>query len=247
MYYHLKIQTKFDKILSKEKIMKLSDFNFSDYIDAIQKEPEIINYGNAYLRHDKCRDCKGSSEYYSVFGEEIAEAKFDTEEQAKEYLLSHGYQYMLDGAMYRWINLEKHAHYEQNETLRKAIHNGRDRASKNFLDFLEQNYKKVFVRYGAVPESGRSYNFRDNYQEAGVSVYQAFETEAGYIIIPTGFTLFNFLDSDTPCYLVSGKELSEHGGDDEVLLSECKIIRPIKKVYELHAFLFNQIKKEQKN
>ena len=75
-------------------------------------------------------------------------------------------------------------------------------------------------RYGPVPDSGFSRNFRDDVRERGVSLMQI---EGGGIDAGT-FKMFN---SDRPKYLVDGFLLSVSGSDGEPLIIGAQNIRKI--------------------
>ena len=76
------------------------------------------------------------------------------------------------------------------------------------------------MRFGEIPEGGRSYNYRDERQEEGLSVYDAmFDENGSYMIIAgNGYLRFGAATySNRPAYKVSGKLVGE-GTDGEPLL-----------------------------
>ena len=110
----------------------------------------------------------------------------------------------------------------------------RERAAK--IECVSKG-RRAFVRFGPVPESGRSFNHLDNRLEAGVSVYAAWitphkvwidatdETGVGYIV---------FGDAEgRKLYEVSGALLDERGGDDEPLLANATTVGLAPQAYEV--------------
>lgn len=86
-----------------------------------------------------------------------------------------------------------------------------------------------YLRYRRPPESGRSYNARDDIYEAGVSVYRAYRLGDRYVIDLTGHdpvsSLFISQTNGDP-YLVTGENIGT-GADGEPLLRHVRIIKPI--------------------
>ncbi len=87
--------------------------------------------------------------------------------------------------------------------------------------------KLIFVRYGPIPESGKSTNRLTEEQEGGVSVYEAIERDGRVqIIVPSmtygvHVTLSGFVGQ--PAYIVEG-EVVGYGSDGEPLLANCRIV-----------------------
>jgi len=84
----------------------------------------------------------------------------------------------------------------------------------------------MYIRFGAVPETGYSWNAATDTAEAGVSVYRAWwagsdrdvvtievATDAAYVG-GVGTGLF-----ERPVYIVTGDLLPERGGDGELLMA----------------------------
>ena len=96
------------------------------------------------------------------------------------------------------------------------------------------------MRFGALPEDGRSRNALTGELEAGVSVYEALERDGAHqILLPrlrpesvgTLGMCFNTAQGlsgqvNHPLYLVGG-ELAGTGSDGEPLLKNCKILQRI--------------------
>jgi len=113
----------------------------------------------------------------------------------------------------------------------------------DFLDFLEKNAEKTYLRFGLVPESGRSFNFRDNFLEKGVSVYAAYKFEGKYIVNPRNIFTFTSYFGSKKAYEISGNELSTLGSDDEPLLENAKIVKSIKNdsIIDILGFAYKKI------
>lgn len=79
-----------------------------------------------------------------------------------------------------------------------------------------------FVRFGKLPEAGRSWNHRDNHYEAGVSVYPARKTKAGYWIDLAGIDAVSamFIQTAGELYEVNGTPIGT-GSDGEPVLADC--------------------------
>jgi len=95
---------------------------------------------------------------------------------------------------------------------------------------LEATAKRVFVRFGTLPNSGRSYNYRDNKYESGISVFNALLLHNGQVIVKpnTNYelgSLFTLMDRDA--YIVEGEVIGT-GSDGEPLLRNAKIVRKLK-------------------
>lgn len=101
-----------------------------------------------------------------------------------------------------------------------------DRVEKEMKERIK-NGEHGYVRYGNIPESGKSYNYRDGFYEIGVSVYRAvFFNDRSYTILhTTPFELFGtFAYSGRPLYRVWGEEVGT-GSDGEPVLKVIKAIR----------------------
>ena len=90
--------------------------------------------------------------------------------------------------------------------------------------------KRIFVRFGELPQDGKSLNHLTGKYENGVSVYDAIRDKQGiHIILPslTGsacVSLSGCLDKSS--YQVIGIIVGR-GSDGEPLLSNCKIIKEL--------------------
>lgn len=77
-----------------------------------------------------------------------------------------------------------------------------------------------FIRFGDIPEGGRSYNHRDNRPETGVSCFDAeFAADGRYRLILTPVLEVSFLAvADRPAYRLYGERIGT-GADGEPLLT----------------------------
>ena len=102
-------------------------------------------------------------------------------------------------------------------------------ALKNKIAERRKTGEKGFLRFGNIPKNGRSYNFRDNFYENGVSVYNAlFYPNGEYEIIPkNNIQLLGSINYSTrPAFRVWG-EITGTGSDGEPVL---KNILKLKKI-----------------
>ena len=86
--------------------------------------------------------------------------------------------------------------------------------------------EKGFIRFGAIPASGRSINFRDKTQEAGVSVFDAEFTKSGaYRVIVNDVLKVSYLTvMQRDAYRVYGDIIGQ-GADGEPLLNVKKAVK----------------------
>lgn len=83
-----------------------------------------------------------------------------------------------------------------------------------------ENGEKGYIRFGDIPESGKSYNYRDNFYEEGVSAYHAiFYSDGDYeILAHNPFEMYGMrLYSNRPVYRLYGEEIGT-GSDGEPIL-----------------------------
>ena len=84
----------------------------------------------------------------------------------------------------------------------------------------------MYVRFGNLPEGGRSWNDEAEEYEAGVSVYraewQSSDKDIICVTVPADHCIFTVRQvEDRPVYIVTGDLLDERGGDGEPLLTNC--------------------------
>jgi hypothetical protein len=84
----------------------------------------------------------------------------------------------------------------------------------------------MYVRFGALPEGGRSWNDEAEDWEAGVSVYaaewQSTDKDIICVSIPTEGCVGTINGvQNRPVYIVTGDLLDECGGDGETLMANC--------------------------
>jgi|GEM_PF-5215923 len=109
---------------------------------------------------------------------------------------------------------------------------------KELFNKLDTHY----IRFGCLPEGGKSYNFRDKFFEKGVSCYRAIKYRNIYVIDDevNPFTMLDYRENKQG-YEITGKLLeNEKGSDDEPLLTDCKIVKEIKEenIYTLKEFIY---------
>lgn len=127
----------------------------------------------------------------------------------------------------------------------------KDKLPKEYLDaingyldgnnLMESNLKK-YVRYGDLPEDGKSKIHRGDAiigKEEGVSVWNAKEVDGVYFpCMPENPNddciadfFYDLLTTNKPIYVVTGDELPERGTDGEPLITNAKIVKEITKDY----------------
>lgn len=103
-------------------------------------------------------------------------------------------------------------------------------AAKAASDKKWLSARPCFVRYGRLPQSGRSTNHIDGTPELGVSVFRGLLLESGEArAIPGNHVeqVSMHLIMDRPLYLVEGKEVGV-GADGEPVLVDAIIVREVK-------------------
>lgn len=207
--------------------------NFNLYNLAMQNTKEItnINKGIISVSFVKVTSSNGYFEGYSYKINGVENRK-KTLDEVKAHLNDLGY------------HLEKSSfnQYEfKNDVLANAyamkmkdiqeyndgIKNARKDIRNKTKEFLFGNYEHTYIRYGLIPESGKSYNFRDKRLENGVSVYDAVEVKGKYYIDVVGsiFTYGGLQNKDV--FEVSGNMLDTKGSDGEQLLNNVEIVKKI--------------------
>jgi hypothetical protein len=77
-----------------------------------------------------------------------------------------------------------------------------------------------FIRFGAVPENGCSWNSRDGIAEPGVSVYPGWKLSGRRYVADLRDCCFSAMWLwDRPAYIVTGDVLDERGSDGEPLIA----------------------------
>ncbi|GAB3817602.1 hypothetical protein GCM10027605_68570 [Micromonospora zhanjiangensis] len=92
----------------------------------------------------------------------------------------------------------------------------------------------MYIRFGALPEGGRSTNAETDELEAGVSCYRAEWQDADRdvicVYVPSDICIgtINQID-DRPVYIVTGDLLDTVGGDGEPLMTGCtaELVGPV--------------------
>ena len=102
-------------------------------------------------------------------------------------------------------------------------------ADKENEEAIKRNAKgeKGFIRFGEVPRSGKSYNYRDNFFEKGVSAYHAiFFPDGSYeVLYHNPFEMFGAHSySSRPAYRLYGEEIGT-GSDGEPVLNVNRAVK----------------------
>jgi hypothetical protein len=87
----------------------------------------------------------------------------------------------------------------------------------------------MYIRFGGLPEDGRSWNDDLQQHEPGVSVYraewQSSDRDIVCVEVPRGAEIGTVdLVADRPVYVVTGDLLGWRGGDGEPLLTNCRVV-----------------------
>lgn len=106
-----------------------------------------------------------------------------------------------------------------------------ENSEKEKSDKKWRNAKNVYLRYGKIPESGKSKNYTDNIDELGVSVFlgQILENGEARIITNHNFQVGTLLVGgirNRPLYIIEGDEVGT-GSDGEPVLVNAKAF-PVK-------------------
>ena len=226
--------------------------NFEEYRNlyekATQERPDIfkLNTGIAMIKHMSWCD-----KDYTVSINRVV-SKFPTKEEAEEFIFSKGYTIpcpSLAGYEKKIMNPEIRAEYEKTQQTIEEIETATVKLTNIIFDIVKLTGKKTYIRYGLIPESGKSYNFRENISENGVSCFEAYKLGKDYIIDVAGgyFTFLGYAGSKT-AYEITGEELLEKGSDGEPLLKDAKIIKKIRKtngVYDIKSWIPTVFEKEE--
>jgi hypothetical protein len=156
---------------------------------ALQDEAAYPNVTYMYKGEElKITDSVGTRTVYEIFGNEERH-RFDSKNIAVEYLNDKGYFYDSAGSYYPvsvYINPQKNKEYSEAYNATKEhnenILNARRELLSSFIEYLADNYPVCYVRFGEIPNDGKSYNTRDEYFEDGVSVFKAYNVNDVYVI-----------------------------------------------------------------
>lgn len=223
-----------------KKLLNFVNENYSLY-NAARKDtreyPE--NNGIASLSYEKGYTSKGAFERYEVYFHGDKSLYFDTKEQAEKALSKLGYSKDTSLSYYAsascssvgyrnsLLNAEYKEKYQKTEEFNQSIFKARKQIRNNAKTFLFDNYPKKYVRFGEIPQSGKSYNFRDKFFEEGVSAYQAVCINKKYYIDISG-NMFTYSGiQNSKAFEITGNILDVTGSDEEPLLSNAQIKKHI--------------------
>lgn len=221
------------------------------YEVASQEEPEVlrINKGEATLKQYESTSSKGKRVVNEVL-ENHTIKEFETFEDAEKYLEGAGYvvkcrPWTPCGKEVKYVNVEIAENYkcecEKMEEIRKA----RKNIYNEMLRWVQNNGEKTYVRFGEIPENGRSFNYREDRYEEGVSVFAAYKIGNEYVVdIRGGMFTFGGYFNSKKAYEITGNELEAVGGDAEPLLENVEKVAKISKskiktVKDIIAEIFN--------
>lgn len=95
----------------------------------------------------------------------------------------------------------------------------------------------MYIRFGDLPETGRSWNDELGNEEAGISVYQAewqsSDRDVVCVTVPSDICIGTISQiEDRPVYIVTGTLLAEVGGDGEPLMVDAtaELVGPVEAV-----------------
>lgn len=218
------------------------------YEKATQERPDIfkMNTGIAMIKHMSWCD-----KDYTVSINRVL-SKFPTKEEAEKFIFSQGYIIpcpSLLGYERKFMNAEIRIEYEKAQQTIEEIETATVELTNIIFDIVKSTGKKTYIRYGLIPESGKSYNFRENISENGVSCFEAYKLGKDYIIDVAGgyFTFVGYAGSKT-AYEITGEELLGKGSDGEPLLKDAKIIKKIRKtngIYDIKSWIPTVFEKEE--
>lgn len=105
----------------------------------------------------------------------------------------------------------------------------------NPMGYARDMTEAMYIRFGALPESGRSWNDELQADEAGVSCYQAewqsTDRDIISVSVPSDACIFTISQiEDRPVYVLTGDLLDERGGDGEPLLANARVIEVVEPV-----------------
>lgn len=222
------------------------------YEVASQEEPEVlkINNGKATLKQYESFSNKGKKINNEVL-ENNKTTYFETFQEAEKYLENLNYKvksrpWSASGKIVEYENAEMIKKYKNECQRLNEIRSARECLYKKMLKWVQENGEKTYVRFGELPENGRSFNYREDRYEEGVSVFAAYKIDRNeYVIDIRGgmFTFSGYFDSKK-AYEISGDELEVVGGDAEPLLTNAEKIAKISKlkiktVKDIIAEIFN--------
>lgn len=90
----------------------------------------------------------------------------------------------------------------------------------------------MYIRFGAPPTSGRSWNDDAGTEEAGVSIYRAEwqspDRDVICVSIPSDACVGTLNQcGERPVYIVTGRILTERGGDGELLMADVEVVEVV--------------------
>ena len=87
-----------------------------------------------------------------------------------------------------------------------------------------------YIRFGNIPQGERSYNYRDEFLEAGLSCIKYFKKGRSHFVDVSGISAAFFLGGfhERNAFIIEGKQIST-GSDGEPVVRKVRIMERIKK------------------
>lgn len=230
----------------------------STYKTATAQMKEIPDkIGIIEVSHQRRISFEGAYEGY-FFNYENDEKYYERMDDVEVYLNDRGYRKDISKCSYGvtvFIHDALLAEYEDGLRRARECNNNIVAARKELicgtLEYIFDKFNKTYIRFGPIPGGGKSYNFRDEVQEDGVSCFAAVKIGNKYICDVAGgiFTYYGYADSDKQAFEISGNEIAAKGGDGEPLLKDATVVRPINSnnIYDVKEFISTVFGGSEKN
>ena len=206
------------------------------YEIAAAEKPDLFEMDNGKAILNK----PWNEKKYTVSGEGIMKKQFSEKMDAIAYLTKNGYIYSRTWVGDEYINPDVAAIYHAAEQQCENIKNATIEIINGVTKILAENAEFSYIRFGLIPEDGRSYNFRDNHFEEGVSAYKAYKVGSVYVIDVAGsfFTYMGYVKSKK-AYEINGEELNTTGSDGEPLLKNAVVVKTIsnEKIMDIKTYI----------
>lgn len=258
---------KFSLMTSNKTIRSIQDEFYDLYLKATEKTMDFrlpISNGKAELMEKHTIDSRGRFDGYRItfhpaYGD-VEEIITKTVREAVGILNSRGYkcEYELKEGVsiynpFVFKNQELIDKYNEQQRIVKE-HNDRiikahDDLINSVWEVLKKNGKETYIRFGSIPESGRSFNFRDQMYEDGISCFKAYKVGREYVVDVAGgyFTFLGYLKKQA--YEITGDEMEHTGSDGEPVLENAEIMKKVSvdHVFDIKSFIgevFSEYKRE---
>lgn len=258
---------KFSLMTSNKTIRSIQDEFYDLYLKATEKTMDFrlpISNGKAELMEEHTISSRDRFDGYRItfhpaYGD-LEEILTKTVREAVGILNSRGYkcEYELKEGVtiynpFVFKNQELIDKYNEQQRIVKE-HNDRiikahDDLINSVWEVLKKNGKETYIRFGSIPESGRSFNFRDQMYEDGISCFKAYKVGREYVVDVAGgyFTFLGYLKKQA--YEITGDEMEHTGSDGEPVLENAEIMKKVSvdHVFDIKSFIgevFSEYKRE---